>query len=57
MLHQAYEGMLREKVLFASGFPLESCEAAIAFWENLGLSDEALECIFYKNAARLLGIA
>ena len=44
-----------EKVLFASDYPAISHEQAIADVLSLGLPDDMLEKIFYRNAETLLG--
>lgn len=45
-----------DRVLFATDFPWSTVEAEKELLEGLGLSDEELDKIYYKNAFRLLGI-
>lgn len=44
-----------DKILFASDCPWHSSDEERTFVQNLPLSDEEKEMIFYKNALRLLG--
>ena len=45
-----------DRILFASDSPWESQSDSIHGIERLGLPDEVKEKIFFKNAARLLGL-
>ncbi len=45
-----------DRFLFGTDTPWSDPNAEIAFIENAGLSDQAKEKIFYKNAARLLNL-
>ncbi len=45
-----------EKILFASDYPATDHTRAIADVESLGLPEDMLEKIFYRNAEKLLGI-
>ncbi|MCL5105130.1 MAG: amidohydrolase family protein [Armatimonadetes bacterium] len=44
-----------EKILFATDIPLAGPKSEIAKFEQLGLTDDELEMIFWKNAKGLLG--
>jgi predicted TIM-barrel fold metal-dependent hydrolase len=45
-----------EKILFASDYPAADHKRAVAEVESLGLPDDMLEMIFYRNAEKLLGV-
>ena len=45
-----------ERILFASDCPWSLPTKQIAFIDSLGLSKQALEHIYFRNAQRLLGI-
>ena len=45
-----------DKVLFASDYPAADHKRAVAEVESLGLPDDMLEMIFYRNAEKLLGV-
>lgn len=45
-----------DKVLFSSDTPWSTPEIETAFVEDLGLSEEEKEFIYYKNAAKLFGV-
>ena len=45
-----------DKVLFASDYPAADHKRAVAEVKSLGLPDDMLEMIFYRNAEKLLGV-
>lgn len=52
----AANGILQDKMLFGSAFPLASLEDAVTLYLEAGLKASVLPKIFYKNAARFLGL-
>ena len=57
---EKYPKLIRRKgadrILFATDFPWSTVEAERKFLESLGLTEDELELIYYKNAFRLLDI-
>ena len=53
---QAANTMIGDKVIFASAHPFLDFKGQIALYRKLPFSPQALENIFYNNAARLLGL-
>ena len=45
-----------DKILFATDFPWHSPKNDSEYIKSIGLDDEALNLILYKNAVRLLGL-
>jgi uncharacterized protein len=52
----AADGLLRERVIYASAFPFNPLETIERF-RQLPLSEESLRAVTYGNAARILGLA
>ena len=48
--------MIGDKVIFASAHPFLDFKGQIALYRKLPFSPQALENIFYNNAASLLGL-
>ena len=55
-LVQAAKTILQDKLLFGSAHPLIPPKRAVQWWEKLDLAEEIKDKIFYKNAARLIGL-
>ncbi len=55
-LKREIKGRLQDKFMFGTDYPALSHERLLKDWEELGLSTEVLEKIFYKNAQRILGL-
>jgi predicted TIM-barrel fold metal-dependent hydrolase len=55
-LVQASKTFLQDKLLFGSAHPLIQPKKAVQWWESLNLPEEIKDKIFYKNAARLIGL-
>lgn len=53
---QAANTMIGDKVIFASAHPFLDFKGQIALYRKLPFSPQALENIFYNNAAKLLGL-
>lgn len=49
-------GVLADKIIFASAHPFVEQADAIAAYMNMGLKQETLEKVMYKNACRVLGL-
>lgn len=47
---------LKEKILFGSAYPAFTPQDAIHMYTSLPLSEDALEHVLYRNAARILGL-
>jgi predicted TIM-barrel fold metal-dependent hydrolase len=54
---EAANGALSEQIAFGSSFPFRAMRQSAQDYERLGFSDDALEKVFFANAARLLKIA
>jgi len=52
----AANNILKDQILFGSCFPSKPLAFAMDNIKNIGLTDEALENVLYKNSARLLGL-
>lgn len=52
----AANGILQDKMLFGSAYPLASLEDAVTMYLEAGLKAKVLPKVFYKNAARFLGL-
>lgn len=48
--------LLSDQILFGTDWPVIPMSKAITSWQQLGLKEETLEKLYYKNAANLLGI-
>ena len=55
-IRHAIRMMGADKVLFATDMPWSDGKKAVSMLENMGLRDDELERIFYKNALRVLRI-
>ena len=55
-LKTLFHGHDPDRIFFGTDTPWSDPQSEIAFVETMGLSDEAKEKIFYKNAARLLNL-
>jgi predicted TIM-barrel fold metal-dependent hydrolase len=53
---QASRTILKEKLLFGSAHPLMEPKKAVKWWESLNLEEDVKDHLFYKNAARLIGL-
>ncbi|MDO4839096.1 MAG: amidohydrolase family protein [Desulfovibrionaceae bacterium] len=51
------KGILADKIIFASAHPFIEQVDAIKNYMEMGLSEETLEKVLYKNAARILGLS
>ena len=52
----AANGFMAERFLFASAYPFVSLDSAVEKFLHLGFTEENLERILFRNAARLLGL-
>jgi len=52
----AINTMLREKMMYASAYPLVSLETAVECNMNCGIKEEVLPDFMYNNAAKFLGL-
>ncbi|MHA6250745.1 amidohydrolase family protein [Oceanobacillus sp. CAU 1775] len=55
-LFQLMNNLLSNQVLFGTDWPVIPMERAVEEWKNLGLKDEVVEKLLYKNALNLLGM-
>lgn len=52
----AANNILQDPIVFASCFPSKPLDYAMNNIRNIGLNDETLEKILYKNSVKLLGL-
>jgi predicted TIM-barrel fold metal-dependent hydrolase len=53
---EAANGFLSDRILFGSGYPVVDPAMLVGEYQKAGYSDAALDKIFHRNAARLLGL-
>jgi hypothetical protein len=53
---EAANGFLRDQFLFGSSFPFRPMGQGVADFARLGLTEEALDHAYWRNADRLLGL-
>jgi hypothetical protein len=46
--------MCKEKLLYGTSYPFANMKDAVAYYQNCGIREDALDYILYKNAAKLL---
>ena len=53
---EAANGALRDQIAFGSSYPFRAMRQSVEDYERLGFHDDALEKVFFANAARLLKV-
>lgn len=48
--------MCREKLIYGTSYPFATMKNAVQFMQTCGITEDALENILYRNAAKLLGL-
>ena len=54
---EAANGALGDQIAFGSSYPFRAMRQSADDYEQLGFSDEALDKVFFANAARLLKVS
>ena len=52
----AANNILQDQIVFGSCFPSKPLDYAMENIKNIGLTEETLDKILYKNSAKLLGL-
>lgn len=53
---KAMSNIIPDKILYASAHPGAHFKDALKMYDDFNLSQEVMECVMYKNAAKILGI-